>query len=255
VILKIKKSFYSFLLLSVFISGCAVTPKPLAISPRPAPVIDVSGKAPRLEKKVLVISASDFEKISQFSINRGASTSTRSYESRLFNRVYSNLERKFLQSGITPISTLSATSNIGGISTKNNNPLANLENTHILVLREISVNWSSQRIGSIGQECYYPVHIVPLTGLLDAQLISPNGQLLWTSTVRYDSSSNLKENHIISRERCDRPINWNNPPISLCAENNQNECKIKQLSDEHYDKATTALTNILFSKIIGNNND
>lgn len=241
----------NFVLLSLLLTGCAVAPKPLILSGEPAPNSDASGIAPPLEKKVLVISASDFEKISRFSVNRGATVTTRSYESRLFNRIYSNLERKFLQIGIVPISTISATSSIAK-TTSSNNPLSSLEDTHILVLREISVNWSSQRLGSIGQECRYPVHIVPLVGLLDAQLITPSGQLLWTATVRYKSSSNITENHTIKRDRCDRSINWNSPPVSLCGEHYQNQCKNKQLTDEHYDKATTELTNILFSKIIGN---
>jgi len=250
---QVKRNYLCLLILiSALLTGCAVQPKPLLISASQAPAVDTSGKAPKLEKKILVISASDFEKISQFSINRGATTSTRSYESRLFNRIYSNLERKLLQAGVTPISTLSATSSIAGINNRNNNPLSNLEDTQILVLREISVNWSSQRLGTIGKECYYPTHVVPLVGLLDAQLVSITGQLLWTATVRYNSASALKDNHIVTRERCDRPVQWNNSPVPLCAENHRDQCKSQQLSDERYDAATSELTTILFNKMMGN---
>lgn len=238
---------------SLFFGGCAVQPKPLNFISRPAPAIDTSGLPPKLEKKVLVISASDFEKLSQFSKNNGSSTSLRSYESRLFNRVYSNLERSFIRVGITPISTISSASNIAKNSL-NNNELTNLVNTHILVVREISVSWSSQRIGSIGTECYYPTFVVPLIGLLDAQLVNTNGQILWSGTVRFNSASELNSNDQVTKSRCDVPTSIEAVSAPICLENGTGECRSRALSDEVYDKATSKLTQLLVTELFKNNN-
>lgn len=234
--------------LTILISGCASVDR-LELKPTAPPRSDTSGSA-SIGKKLLVISGSDFEKISQFSVNRGASTNATNYESRLFNRIYTNIERLMIQNGITPVSTASATSAIankaitGGILN-----ISALDIDSILILREISIAWSTQRIGTIGEKCYQPTHIVPLVGILDAQLLDKSGNIKWSGTVRHNSSEYISPDDYLERSNCGK-VQWKKSAASLCAEFYPGNCKNSSpVSDEKYDSVAQDLSRKIMSSL------
>lgn len=235
----------------LLISGCASVDK-LELKPINPPRSDTSGSV-SVGKKLLVISGSDFEKISQFSVNRGTSTNATNYESRLFNRVYTNIERSMIQNGITPVSTATATSTIANRAVAGGTlNISALDIDNILVLREISINWSTQRIGTIGEKCYQPTHIVPLVGILDAQLLDKSGNIKWSGTVRYNSSEYLSPDDYVERSNCGK-VQWKKTTTSLCAEFHPGNCKNSSpVPDEKYDLVARDLskkiTSILLNK-------
>jgi hypothetical protein len=233
----------------LLISGCASVAK-LELKPTNPPRSDTSGSV-SIGKKLLVISGSDFEKISQFSVNRGSSTNATNYESRLFNRIYTNIERSMIQNGITPVSTATATSTIANRAvTGGQLNISALDIDNILVLREISINWSTQRIGTIGEKCYRPLHIVPLVGILDAQLLDKSGNIKWSGTVRHNSSEYISPDAYVERSDC-RELQWRNTTASLCAESSPGSCKSSSpVPDEKYDSVAQDLSRKIMSVLL-----
>lgn len=246
----LKKVLFVFVSLALF--GCAGTMNfPLSAT---IPIsADATQPVNRIGPKVYVISASDLERVSAIRVNKGSNSE---YEGRLFNRIYTSIERELINRGVTPLSTLTATSQIARYTYGEKQPdNAFGDANHILVIREIQIDWSNQPILLVtggGGGCMKR-NIFPLIGKLDAQLLDTEGKTLWSGFVNYRSSDDLNTGAYVLRNGCTFPsiVNANVP---LCiGDTDANSCKSgATVREEDYDKIAKKLVTMMFKALTYN---